>query len=334
MILYESQYYGVCAMDIDPIEHHGIKGQKWGVTNGPPYPLGFKARQRVRERAKAIREKLSGGKKSGSKRGLSDKTKARIKTGLKVAGTAAVVGAAAYGAYKLSDLRGTGALETNAGNIKNLASAAKLMRDDYSKSIEELNTGKMMKDLPEEKIPKTIDDMFGKLTDDNPLKKDPNVKDNCTNVFLAAIGRAKGKDVRPGWQLDQNGKFTTCDVEDVCACFANRTDSLGNDMLKRRSGSDCDSYEKVCKVLNDKRYKYPNGSVGYLQSVFTIGGKDYTHAVTWTKENDEIKFGDGIYGTGASAYFNSIKKDANVYFFRADNHDLIDEEYRKHVIYN
>ena len=30
MIYYES-YYGVAPIDIDPIVHHGIKGQKWGV---------------------------------------------------------------------------------------------------------------------------------------------------------------------------------------------------------------------------------------------------------------------------------------------------------------
>lgn len=26
------------------LEHHGIKGQKWGVRNGPPYPLKLKKR--------------------------------------------------------------------------------------------------------------------------------------------------------------------------------------------------------------------------------------------------------------------------------------------------
>lgn len=25
--------------DKDYLMHHGIKGQKWGVENGPPYPL-------------------------------------------------------------------------------------------------------------------------------------------------------------------------------------------------------------------------------------------------------------------------------------------------------
>lgn len=27
-------------LDYDVICHHGIKGQKWGIKNGPPYPLG------------------------------------------------------------------------------------------------------------------------------------------------------------------------------------------------------------------------------------------------------------------------------------------------------
>ena len=35
--LYEYQYN---IMDLDEaLEHHGIKGQKHGVRNGPPYPL-------------------------------------------------------------------------------------------------------------------------------------------------------------------------------------------------------------------------------------------------------------------------------------------------------
>ncbi len=27
-------------MNTKYLSHHGIKGQKWGVRNGPPYPLG------------------------------------------------------------------------------------------------------------------------------------------------------------------------------------------------------------------------------------------------------------------------------------------------------
>lgn len=36
----------------DYLEHHGIIGQKWGVSNGPPYPLDKKGRARVRQQAR------------------------------------------------------------------------------------------------------------------------------------------------------------------------------------------------------------------------------------------------------------------------------------------
>ena len=36
-----SYYAGVMNSSYDSeLKHHGILGQKWGVKNGPPYPLG------------------------------------------------------------------------------------------------------------------------------------------------------------------------------------------------------------------------------------------------------------------------------------------------------
>lgn len=40
--------------------HHGIKGQKWGITNGPPYPLNFD-RLSPEERAQAKHESIMKG---------------------------------------------------------------------------------------------------------------------------------------------------------------------------------------------------------------------------------------------------------------------------------
>ena len=34
----------------DYLKHHGIKGQKWGVQHGPPYPLGSKTAEKVRKK--------------------------------------------------------------------------------------------------------------------------------------------------------------------------------------------------------------------------------------------------------------------------------------------
>lgn len=44
-------YYYISPTD-DDIQHHGIKGQKWGQQNGPPYPLKEGIARRVINRFK------------------------------------------------------------------------------------------------------------------------------------------------------------------------------------------------------------------------------------------------------------------------------------------
>lgn len=39
--------------DLDELTHHGIKGQHWGVRNGPPYPLSGGVVKQLRERRRA-----------------------------------------------------------------------------------------------------------------------------------------------------------------------------------------------------------------------------------------------------------------------------------------
>ena len=34
------------------LKHHGIKGQKWGIQNGPPYPLDDKDHSSSEKKAK------------------------------------------------------------------------------------------------------------------------------------------------------------------------------------------------------------------------------------------------------------------------------------------
>ena len=77
---YESQYYGVVQME-DIVEHHGVKGMKWGIRNGPPYPIGAKTRKAM---AKASRVKYGDGKYGDTKRHI-------IARSLKDGATAAAV---------------------------------------------------------------------------------------------------------------------------------------------------------------------------------------------------------------------------------------------------
>ena len=71
------------------LQHHGIQGQKWGVRNGPPYPLDSDS-------------KSSSEKKTDKTKGLTKKEKTYIAIGAAVAVTAL----ATYGACKLGGLRG------------------------------------------------------------------------------------------------------------------------------------------------------------------------------------------------------------------------------------
>ena len=54
----------------DFLQHHGVKGQKWGVQNGPPYPLGsdvstgkrLKKNKKVTEKSEGILKRFLNGK--------------------------------------------------------------------------------------------------------------------------------------------------------------------------------------------------------------------------------------------------------------------------------
>lgn len=55
MAQYYLKHYGIVSDDIfdsDFLEHHGIQGQKWGIKNGPPYPLSEKKHDVVVNKAK------------------------------------------------------------------------------------------------------------------------------------------------------------------------------------------------------------------------------------------------------------------------------------------
>lgn len=85
---------------MNELYHHGIRGQKWGVRNGPPYPLGAsdhsaserKAGWRVSLNTKKPTYESS--KKSGIR--LTDKQKKYLKIGAVVAVTALAVGGGVY----------------------------------------------------------------------------------------------------------------------------------------------------------------------------------------------------------------------------------------------
>lgn len=88
----------------DELCHHGIKGQRWGVMNGPPYPLN--------ESDKSSSEKKEETSNNRSRKPSKD-GKDIAKKVLLVAGGVAVVGVGSYVAYKY--------VKSRNGNIGDLA---------------------------------------------------------------------------------------------------------------------------------------------------------------------------------------------------------------------
>ena len=330
MILYESQYYGVQIMDFDPIVHHGIKGQKWGVTNGPPYPLGFKARERVREKAKQIKARLSGNKSSsGKKRRLSDKTKARIKTGLKVAGTAAVVGAAAYGAYKLSDL---GMLDKTAGSFDSS------IGDTINKSVQDVkqavnqdssafSSGLFNKDRAERiseatgfKVKDSADDLTTNVQKANPGytgRKDDPLRNNCAHSVISWLLNETGLDVKalPMSSDEIDGGITPSEFRRYFKDCKFESTSLP----KSTSDLECKKY-----LASAIKSQY-NGedAAGVFRMTTPNGG----HFMGCVMKDKKVSFVDPQPGkTNASVYFKAyargLSTNGEIDFARLDNLDV------------
>ena len=76
----------------DILVHHGIKGQKWGQRNGPPYPLTASSYSSAEKHA---RSKMNFG---GSRqfKGLSDKQKKYIKIGAIAVGASIAICGGVY----------------------------------------------------------------------------------------------------------------------------------------------------------------------------------------------------------------------------------------------
>lgn len=55
--MYDNEYYGAPNDYRNYLSHHGIKGQKWGVMHGPPYPLEKATSSGIIKRAKKKADK-------------------------------------------------------------------------------------------------------------------------------------------------------------------------------------------------------------------------------------------------------------------------------------
>ena len=169
----------------DFLAHHGIKGQKWGVKNGPPYPLGYNDHNTAEKRANP-KGKLDN--YADNKVGSSKKAGMMEAVIVDLAVLAAYYGLATL-AVKAADKRRT-----------------KQFEDEYY-GQRKINT---LKDAP--KIDPSSMSMNDHMSKINPDYPDPGSVQNCMFCTTAMAMRMKGYDVQAetcpdGWS-NENLKTT------------------------------------------------------------------------------------------------------------------------------
>lgn len=159
---------------MNDLSHHGIKGQKWGVRNGPPYPLDRKASSDASKK-----------KKTTAKSFVERHSKTLVSKS--IAGTGEE-----YIAYAVSIAAYFGAIYVSSKISESIS------RKKKSKEIEELNQNKSIENF--DKAPKLSKKMSAsesmKVT--NPDFPDEGTTMNCTFCTTAMALREKGYDVRAG----------------------------------------------------------------------------------------------------------------------------------------
>ena len=167
------------------LAHHGIKGQKWGKRNGPPYPLD---------------EENHSPSEQVQKKGLSDGAKRAIKVGAGIA----VAALATYGAYKLYQ---SGALfDIGAKKASNVIDASKI----YDRR-DKLSGDAIVEGPLRSKVSSSLNAKLSNESDEQRLNnlctlQGDERKNSCVQTALAnAIEKVTGLQLKPNADTDLDG---------------------------------------------------------------------------------------------------------------------------------
>ena len=316
--------------------HHGIKGQKWGERNGPPYPLG--------EGDHSAREKRAGWKSSLSNKvkektsGLTEEQKEYLKTGLKIAG----VVLAAYATYKVLEYSTAkdivSYIDTN-GDIgetlfdRDLLIQAKLsdmeLNDTYRKTLMDAFEDMDLANNSDKQI-QSLNDLEMWEPGENTVNASIAITNPSLSTFTAGVENpikisilAALNDVDPGYynncqfcsvtyEMNRRGYKCSANYRETGGIFSD----LGRvfDLSSRKSDNIMEITHKGLGNFNAKNFassfeKYGNGARGNLVVWWKAGGG---HAMAWENIDGHFTVIDAQTG-----YKYSSMKDLNKLFGRA-----------------
>lgn len=240
----------------DELYHYGIKGQKWGIKNGPPYPLGE-------------------GQKSAKEKKMDSGRRSDFKKYAKIGAAVAVAGLATYGAYKygpqiVDAAKREAFISTLSGTMADRKKS--LVIDDKARDIAE-QTGLPLKDKyysADEDI-----EILRKSRNQDGVARNTDCGPLALNFCLRRMGLDVVSEHPDQMSLAELGHYfkgirSASKAVDISR-FENNT-QIKDEIVRIAMGQSVDS----------------NNSVGLIE----VRRGDIGHFTSWYKENGEIKFDD------------------------------------------
>lgn len=294
--------------------HHGIRGQKWGVRNGPPYPLGS-----GKGGGKKVTRKTSPNRVEKSENNKSQMSSEKVNSFInKRLSNKAEVNARAKGLPE--------EVLSQAGFVAALVGAsfvgltAARVRENLTAEMERKSNMKQQQGDFKKKESQEKTSMKSDATKCNPnFQTGRKWNNNC--VLASATYEMR----RRGYDVTANPSKTGRSTKDMARMFG----------MKSKEVDKASTYNQLEKSLKSM----PDGSRGILLT--GVGSLGSRHAVSWEKQGSSLKIIDAqrnkVYQDMAYAkldgYFNTAMGNYKHEYIRTDDKQ-IDEKYIKDACVN